>query len=271
LQASDPDNDAGALNTTDSTNGGATWQVYQFPVSFSTDGQYSVQFRSTDPASNLENVRTSSFNIDQTPPALNIAGAPSSTYDFCSGTIPSRPTFAPADNLSGLDGTQGDNWTAPTTAPGAGNYTYTAHAQDVAGNTSSETRTYAVQYGAVFGGVLSPLDPASSRSVNLGSTIPVKFQLLCNGTPVTNATAKLVVQLVGDPCAPGAAISTSASTTGNAFRYDSTSQQYIFNLSTTNGYIGSDGKTHPYTAGTWTLSIQLDDGTSRSVNIQLVP
>src|SRR5207237_654320 len=138
-----------------------------------------------------------------------------------------------------LDGTQGDSWTTPTTATGAGTYTYTAHAQDLAGNTSSETRTYAVQYGASFGGVSSPLDPSgsSSSSLNLGSTIPVKFQLMCNGTPVSTATAKLMVQPVGSTSASGAAISTSGGTTDNSFRYDSTSQQYIFNLSTKKGYV----------------------------------
>jgi hypothetical protein len=270
LQASDPDDDSGSLSTSDSIDGGATWQTYQSPLSFSADGQYSVQFRSTDLAGNQEVAQTVSFKIDQTPPTLNVVGAPSGTYDFCAGTIPSRPTFAPADNLSGLDGTQGDSWTAPTAASGAGTYTYAAHAQDVAGNLSSDTRTYAVQYGAAFDATLPPLNPDGSRSVNFGSTIPVKFQLLCNGTTVTNATAKLTAQRVGGTDAPGAAISTSASTRGNAFRYDATSQQYIFNLSTQKGYIGADGHTYPYTAGTWTLFIQLDDGTSRSFDIQIV-
>jgi hypothetical protein len=54
------------------------------------------------------------------------------------------------------------------------------------------------------------------------------------------------------------AVSTSAATTGNAFRYDLTSGQYIFNLAT-----GGLSK------GTWRLSINLQDGVSRTVTISL--
>ena len=54
------------------------------------------------------------------------------------------------------------------------------------------------------------------------------------------------------------AISTSNATTGNLFRYDATSSQYIFNLNT---------KT--LSAGTYQLRIDLGDGVLRTVNITL--
>jgi hypothetical protein len=54
------------------------------------------------------------------------------------------------------------------------------------------------------------------------------------------------------------AVSTSAATTGNTFRYDSTSGQYIFNLSTSN-----------LSTGTWQLLIDLHDGVARTVVISL--
>jgi hypothetical protein len=54
------------------------------------------------------------------------------------------------------------------------------------------------------------------------------------------------------------AVSTSAATTGNLFRYDPTSGQYIFNLGT---------KT--LSAGTYSLRIDLQDGVIRTVNITL--
>jgi hypothetical protein len=272
LSATDPDDDPSALKSSYSTDGGTTWQPYSSPVTFSEDGKYSVMYRSTDPAGNQETPKPPiTFNIDQTPPTLNITGAPSgTTFDFCLGTLPTRPTFAPTDSLSGLDGSPGDSWTAPTTATGAGAFIYTAHAQDMAGNPASETRTYLVQYGAAFGGVLPPADPSSTRTFNLGSTIPVKFQLMCNGTPIPNAGATLFVQSAGSAVSPGAAISTSAATTANAFSYDPIGQQYIFTLSTKQGYVGADGNTYPYAIGTWTLTIQLDDGTTRTCTIQLV-
>ena len=54
------------------------------------------------------------------------------------------------------------------------------------------------------------------------------------------------------------AISTAAATTGNAFRYDSTSGQYIFNLATKG-----------LSKGSYQLSINLQDGVSRTVTISL--
>jgi hypothetical protein len=62
----------------------------------------------------------------------------------------------------------------------------------------------------------------------------------------------------------------TAATTDNLYRFDSTSQRYLFNLSTKAGYTNPSGGTIAFAQGTWTLSVLLDDGTYRSVNIQLV-
>ncbi len=107
----------------------------------------------------------------------------------------------------------------------------------------------------------------------LGSTVPVKFRLMCGTTPIDNAVAKLNIKQADGTPDPGTdeAVSTAASTTGNLFRYDATNQQYIFNLSTKTGYTNPNGTTiTAFSAGTWTLSVLLDDGTFRSINIQLV-
>lgn len=267
LQASDPDDAAGALTTRYSTDNGATWQPYTSALTFAQDDKYTVLYRSVDPAGNEESVQQATINVDQTSPELHITGAASGTSSYCAGIFPTRPTFAPSDNLSGLDGSQGDSWTTPSTATGAGAYVYTAHAQDMAGNSTKETRTYTVEYGSAFGGVLSPIAPDGSSSFALGQTVPVKFQILCNGTPVTNAVASLTVSQNGSVA--GNANSTSAATTGNLFRYDSTSQQYVFNMSTKNGYTNPDGSTATFTTGTWTLTITLDDGSTHAYAIQL--
>ena len=218
------------------------------------------------------------FNIDKTPPDLNISGAASGSFDICSGGIPTRPTFLPSDSLSGLDDTEGDSWTTPPNASGVGTYTYSAHAQDLADNPSTDGRTYSVTYGnaqngGAFSGYLQPINPDGSSRFKVGSTIPVKFRLSCNGTPVSTAVAKMYVAKGDNQPDPGVdeAISTSAATTGNLFRYDPTAGQYIFNLSTKLGYT-NPGTTTPisFSAGSWTLKIGLDDGTYKSVNIQLV-
>src|SRR5205807_4610510 len=61
----------------------------------------------------------------------------------------------------------------------------------------------------------------------------LKFQLMCGGTPITNAVARLGYALVtnGNPGSVDEATSTSAADSGNTFRYVPTGQQYIFNLS----------------------------------------
>jgi hypothetical protein len=223
-----------------------------------------------DNAGNSATATVSGIDIDKTAPALNISGAASGTSSVCSA-LPSKPTFAPSDNLSDI-ASQSDSWTIPSAPSGVGTYTYNATATDFAGNTTSETRTYTVNYSGAFSGYLQPINTDGSSRFKLSSTIPVKFQLTCNGIPISNAVAKLYVAKGDSQPDPGVdeAISTAASTTGNLFRYDSAAQQYIFNLSTKLGYTNPGSNTiTSFSMGTWTLKIGLDDGTWQSVNVQL--
>lgn len=238
--------------------------------SFGEGANQSFNATVTDIASNTSApAGVSGINVDLTAPALNITGAASGTSGVCSA-LPSRPTFGPSDNLSGI-ASQSDSWTTPSTPSGVGTYTYNATATDVAGNTTSETRTYTVNYSGAFSGYLQPINTDGSSRFKLGSTIPVKFQLTCSGVSISNAVAKLYVAKGDNVPDPGVdeAISTAASTTGNLFRYDSTAQQYIFNLSTKLGYTNPGGSTVSFSTGTWTLKILLDDGNWYSVNVQL--
>jgi hypothetical protein len=217
-------------------------------------------------------ISSSGYNVDKTKPVLNISGAASGAWDICTGGVPSRPTFSPTDALSRV-ASSGDSWTTPSTASGVGAYTYSAHADDYATNHAEDSRTYTVSYGAAFGGYLQPINSDGSSRFKLGSTIPVKFQLLCHGTPISNAVANLYVAKGDSTPDPGVdeAISTAASTTGNLFRYDSSAQQYIFNLSTKLGYTNPGASTAtPFSQGTWTLNIRLDDGSNHYMKIQLV-
>ena len=97
-------------------------------------------------------------------------------------------------------------------------------------------------------------------SFKLGSTVPVKFQLAGASAGVRDLVAHLYLLRVG----PGAtgdtfeATSTSNATTGNLFRYDATSGQYIFNLGT---------KT--LSPGMYQLRVDLGDGVPHTVSISL--
>ena len=112
-----------------------------------------------------------------------------------------------------------------------------------------------------FGGILPPFKPDGSSVFKLGRTIPVKFQLRDDqGDYVTDAVANIFVKKtknggIGEEID---VISTAAATSGNLFRYDFSSNQYIFNLSTKLPL--NDGVS--WSEGTWEIRIELDDGMS---------
>ncbi len=232
------------------------------------DQSYSASV--SDAAGNSASAGVTGIDVDLTRPALNITGAASGSSTVC-GSIPTRPTFAPADSGSGLASSD-DSWTVPSTASGVGMYAYAAWAVDVAGNRAEEARSYVVTYGDAFSGYLQPINADNSSRFKLGSTVPVKFRLACGATPIANAVARLVVRqglaVVDGPA--NEAVSTAAATTGNLFRYDPTAGQYIFNLSTKAGYVNPDGTLVAFAQGKWTLQIVLDDGSKASVTIELV-
>lgn len=218
--------------------------------------------------------RSVSAWIDLTKPVLGVTDNNAASADICSGA-PTKPTFQPSDALSGLDlAHTGESWVPAGSASGVGTYTYSASAADNAGNSDSYgPKSYKVAYGGAVGGILQPINTDGSSRFKLGSTIPVKFKIMCGTTPVSNAVASLTVKQGDTAPDPGVdeAISTAAATTGNLFRYDTTGQQYIFNLSTKSGYLNPGATTAvPFSQGTWTLGINLDDGTSRTVKLQLV-
>jgi hypothetical protein len=98
----------------------------------------------------------------------------------------------------------------------------------------------------------------STSVFKAGSTIPVKFQLTGTAASINTLVAKLTYAKISSNL-PGTeleATSTSAADTGNQFRYDATSNQYIFNLSTKG-----------FTEGAYQLRIDLGDGVSHVVTI----
>jgi hypothetical protein len=120
------------------------------------------------------------------------------------------------------------------------------------GHYSFVSTTYA------FSGFLQPIDSDGSSIFKLGSTVPVKFKLSPNpGTAVTATLsfAKLTGDILGDEME---ATSTAAATTGNLFRYDATSGQYIFNW-------GTKG----LTAGTYQLKVTLDNCQTFTIQVSL--
>jgi hypothetical protein len=133
-------------------------------------------------------------------------------------------------HVVGLVGTQ-----CSLTASQAGDSNYNA-APDV-------TQTFTIlPYGV---NTLLPPITIVKKDFQKLSTIPVKFTIFNGSTPISWAHATLTIN--GTP-----AVSSGSSNVGNNFRYDTSGQLYIFNLSTKMG-IFSKGNSY-------TLTISLDDG-----------
>ncbi len=138
-----------------------------------------------------------------------------------------------------------------------GAYEIMVTSTDFVGNVATATINYSVAYN--FGGFLPPVKADGSGIYKLGRTLPVKFQLKdAKGNFISTAVAKLYVAKIKNGVVGIDEISFSSSNAdnNNQFRYDNTNNQYIYNLSTNNFFIGS-----------WRLKIILDDEKSYIVDI----
>jgi len=115
-----------------------------------------------------------------------------------------------------------------------------------------------------FVGYFKPLLNDGSALFQSERTIPVRFQLIApDGSFVSNAVAEIhVFKIIETPTgAVDMSVDTlpsGSSNTGTLFRYDSTSNQYIYNLSIKG-----------YSSGTYLLRTTIDDGSMHDVNFSI--
>ena len=194
--------------------------------------------------------------VDTTAPNLTVSAARTAVATTADGAVVTYTAPTATDLVDGaVSATCGK---ASGSVFPLGTTTVRCSATDRAGNTGTESFTVTVT--AAWSGVLQPVNADGSSIFKLGSTVPVKFQLTGASAGISNLQARLYLQRLG---ASGTGtsvevVSTSSATTGNLFRYDATSGQYIFNLGT---------KT--LSAGTYQLRTDLGDGVTRTVNISL--
>lgn len=220
-----------------------------FPI-----GTTMVQWQASDPSGNIGSDEQSVTIVDTTAPVFT--ELPVSKTVIYSGTT----TLVDLGNPIAYDifPVQLTN-NAPANGFPVGSTLVTWQAIDANGNMTSVQQTIAVNYQ--FGGFLQPIDSDGSSLFKLGSTVPVKFKLTdAFGNSVPDAIANIYIAKVTDQVMGSVTegLSTSAATSGNLFRYDSTEQQYIFNLNT-----------KPLSKGTFIITVNLNDGTTYSVNISL--
>ncbi|QIK74578.1 PxKF domain-containing protein [Nocardioides piscis] len=193
---------------------------------------------------------------DTTAPSLTVSSSRTATATSANGAAVTYTPPTATDTVSGTVAAGCDRASGSTFPLGP--TTVTCTAEDEAGNIGTESFTVTVT--AAWSNVLQPVNADGSSLFKLGSTVPTKFQLTGASAGISHLSAHLYLQRIGSGATGTVleAISTSSATTGNLFRYDATSGQYVFNLST---------KT--LSGGTYQLRVDLGDGANRTVNISL--
>lgn len=224
----------------------------QFPITLAMEGEGQVITGTVYDLAGNSATASVTLNIDKTAPIVNI-NAPFDGAEYTLGQVVTAD-WSTDDVLSGVDvatATLPIGSVVDTSTSGAKTFIVTA--VDKAGNAITRTSAYYVRY--TYSGVSQPINADGSSIFRLGSTVAVRFKLTdVSGHYITSAVASIYLAKITDNVigTEEEAVSTSAASTGNQFRYDSTDNQYIFNLSTEN-----------MSAGTWQVRIELSDGSSK--------
>jgi hypothetical protein len=132
--------------------------------------------------------------------------------------------------------------------------------QSSCSNTERHAVLWRTQDEYSWSGVLQPVNADGSSVFKAGSTVSVKFALTGTSAGISTLAATLSYAKVSDGVVVTEleAVSMAAATTGNLFRYDAASGQYVFNWSTKG-----------LTSGTYRLIIDLGDNLIRTVDVGL--
>lgn len=193
---------------------------------------------------------------DPYPPSITVNSPDKAVYILNEQAV---WNWTATDTGSGISSCDGPLVGSPINTSMLGTHTYTINATDNAGNKNSVK----VSYSVVYAYELTTPSSAKLSHVRLGSTVPVKFTLKdAAGLSMTNVVAELYLakqsatNVWGDEIT---ATSISMPKDSNLFRYDAQGGQYMYNLDTKS-----------LSAGTWQLRIKLDDGTTHTMDIQIV-
>ncbi|MBI4234063.1 MAG: PxKF domain-containing protein [Chloroflexi bacterium] len=202
----------------------------------------------TDAAGNTASVTVSGINIDKTNPTATITTPANSAVYVLNEAV--AAAYSCADSLSGVvscAGTVANGSNIDTSTVGTHSFTVTS--VDAAGNSTSVTHGHSVHY--TFSGFLPPL-PRTGGTFKTGSTIPIKWQLTdANGNYINDLSTVVALIVNGSP---------PSGSGRTALRYDTTSNQYIFNW-----------QTKGLTPGSYTIELKLSDGTMHTVTVELKP
>jgi hypothetical protein len=206
-------------------------------VTFTSEGTHSASGKCTDKAGNESAASAAvTVKIDKTNPNVSLSGGPAAGGTYFFGSVPAAPTCNASDALSGIDG----SCSVSGYSTALGSHTVTASANDKAGNSNSDERTYTVNPWTLRG-FYAPVDMGSSvvNTVKAGSTVPLKFEIFAGSNELTDTAnvQSLGAKLVACGTFSGDSIDEIelTATGGTALRYDTTAGQYIYNWKTPTG------------------------------------
>jgi hypothetical protein len=199
-----------------------------FPESLRGDGSRPERVSDHDAA-----VAYFGVTRDTAPPVVAVTGV-SEGATYLLGAVPAGGCNT-QDALSGV-GTPATLHLSGGDVNGVGSITATCSgAVDKVGNTADPVSVTYKVVAYSFSGFGSPLS-SGVTTVKGGSTVPVKFQITdWNGNVVSNTSVITAIQVVSLPSCNGAASgewTDAAATGGTSLRFDSTSNQFIFNWKT---------------------------------------
>jgi len=204
-------------------------------LTINAQGTTTINFHARDNAGNVEVVQSLTVRVDKAPPTITIT-APVNTLYALNQAVTAG--YSCGDSVSGLvactgNVPAGENIDTSTT----GTHNFTVTATDVAGNSSTTTVNYRVANSNPTYNVRLLYDPTKSHKI--GSTIPIKIQLLNSLTGVNASSSALVAHAIGvvkeSEYAPGPVEDAGNANPDDNFRFNNFegTGSYIFNLKTT--------------------------------------
>jgi probable HAF family extracellular repeat protein len=250
-----------------------TWTIVD---SATTNGTAVYTARSADPAGNVSDFSAGlPVTIDTVPPVLNLSGAPDGT-EYVLPDVPPSPTFAPSDGSGSGIVSHSETWATPV-GTSVGLYTYSAVAQDLAGNTTSETRSYRVVEQTVPPAPSTPdLSAAHDSGFSPSDDVTNSATLELSGTAETGSVVTLyretsAIGTVTADSATGAwALSDSPAADG-VYSYTATATNAAAIVSEHSGaLVVIVDRTAPVSPSTPDLATASDSGASASDNLTVL-
>jgi hypothetical protein len=196
------------------------------PTSYTSQGTFTVHWTYDDGHGNTSTQMQTVVIHDTTLPTITNPGSIMATCTSSAGAMVNY-TVTASDNCPGVTASC-DHPSGSTFPPGA--TTVACTATDIGGNTKMCSFTVNVQYD--FNGLLPPYE-APPKAFKLGSTIPLKWQYMCNGSPVDSYAANPDIMVSGpSSCGGSGDDPTPEDAGGSGLRYDSAEKMWIFNWQT---------------------------------------